>query len=328
MKESNHAELVNHIKKEFPLACGVYLFYNFKGQVIYAGKSVNIRNRVLDHFRQRNGGRFSWKGILPDNTGYVDYVITNDELLALLIEDKLIKIHRPLFNIRQKQLQKYKYLEITDDLFPGIRIYGHSVRKKQRLIYGPFKNRSHIELLITLIQKYFRLRICNDTSPLTKCVYHDIELCRGPCTGRILPFAYAAAVNDVVRFLNGNINHIMPELKNDLNSSISNLEFEKAEKIRKMIDFCMEYSKKQLHYNLFKNKILEIYNKVTGEVKYCFDRGRIHYFMHESAALNTDNEIIKSEYQPFNDSRILPDRSDIIYNWLKGHTSEIDYHYR
>jgi excinuclease UvrABC nuclease subunit len=328
MKESPHSALIDHIKKKFPVACGIYLFYNSSGCIIYVGKSVNIKNRILDHFRQGNALRFSWKGILPDNASYVDYTVTNDELLALIIEDKLIKIHRPLFNIRQKQLTKYKYLGITSGLFPGIKVCGYSVKNERRLIFGPFKNRMYIELLITLIQRYFRIRICSEVSPLAKCVYHDIGLCCGPCTGKILPFAYTAAVNSVIRFLNGDVKEIIPELKRDLKSSISGFEFEKAEKIRKMIDFCVEYSRKQFHYNLFKNKILEIYNKVTGEVKYTFCRGRIHYLAYEFDTVLKENKLVQSEYQPFTDSRILLDRSDIIYNWLKVHAGEFDYHYR
>ena len=176
MKASHHSELINHIKKELPVVCGVYLFFNAEGRVIYVGKSVHIKNRVLDHFRQTNDGSFSWKGILSDNACYVKYIITNDELLALLVEDKLIKTYIPFFNVRQKQFQNYKYLGITNGLFPGIKIYGHSIQTRHRLIFGPFKNKLHIELPITLIQKYFRLRICSDASPLLKCVYYDIEL--------------------------------------------------------------------------------------------------------------------------------------------------------
>lgn len=328
MKDSPHSALIHHIKKKFPVACGIYLFYNSSGCIIYIGKSVNIKSRVLDHFRQGSALRFRWKGILPDNTSYVDYAVTNDELLALIIEDKLIKIHRPLFNIRQKQLTGYKYIVITSGLFPGIKVCGYSIKNDKRLIYGPFKNRMHIELLLTLIQRYFMIRICSDASPLKKCMYHDIGLCCGPCTGKILPFAYTAAVNSVIRFLNGDIKQIIPELKCDLKSSISGLEFEKAEKIRKMIEFCMEYSKKQLHYNLFKNKILDIYNKVTGEVKYTFCRGRVRYQAHEFDTVLKESKLVKSEYQPFTDSRILLDRSDIIYNWLKAHEGEFDHHYR
>src|SRR4030042_6879877 len=103
MKASHHSELINHIKKELPVACGIYLFFNAEGRVIYVGKSVRIRNRVLNHFQQTNDGNYSWKGGVSDNACYVKYIITNDELLALLIEDKLIKTYKPIFNVKQKQ---------------------------------------------------------------------------------------------------------------------------------------------------------------------------------------------------------------------------------
>ncbi len=327
MKESHRSALIHLVKDEFPAACGVYLFFDSVGCVLYVGKSVNIKNRVLSHLRQKTDEGFLWKGILPDHTSDVEYIITNDELIALLIEDKLIKHHKPLYNIRQKHFQKYKYLGMTSGLFPGIKIYGHSLQIRNRLIFGPFKNRLHIDLLIKLIQRYFRLRICNDLSPLQKCVYHDIELCRGPCTVNILPFEYTATVNDVIHFLNGNTNGILRELRKDLDVSISGLEFERAESTRKMIDFCMEYSKKQLYQTLFKNKMLKIYSKISGEVKYSFKQGRIIYFAYDADAFSMNSRVIEPVHQSFFDPRILLDRSDIIYNWLNRHMSEFDYHF-
>lgn len=328
MKKSHHSELIHYVKNDFPAACGVYLFFNSAGCVIYVGKSVNIRNRVLNHLRQKKDEGFLWKGILSDNTSFIHYIVTNDELIALVVEDKLIKIHRPLYNIRQKHYQKYKYLGITNGLFPGIKVYGHSLQTKNRLIFGPFKSRLQIEMLITLIQRYFRLRICNDASPLLKCVYYDIELCRGPCTGDILPFAYTTTVNDVIYFLNGNVDEVFQALNEDLNSRISSLEFENADEIRKMMNFCLAYSKKQFYYNLFKNKILEIFNKVTGEVKYRFNQGRMNYFADDADTSLMDSGILESEHHSFFDSNILLDRSDIIYNWLNKHINEFKYHFR
>ncbi len=328
MKKSHHSELIQYVKKDFPVTCGVYLFFSSAGCVIYVGKSVNIRNRVLNHLRQKKEEGYLWKGILSDNTSFVKYIVTNDELIALVIEDKLIKIHRPLYNVRQKNYQKYKYLGITNGLFPGIKVYGHSQQTKNRLIFGPFKNRLQIEMLITLIQRYFRLRICNDASPLLKCVYHDIELCRGPCTGDILPFAYTSTVNDVIHFLNGNVDEVFQALNGDLNFSISSLKFESADEIRKMMDFCLVYSKKQIYYNLFKNKTLLIFNKVTGEVKYRFNQGRMNHFEDDADILFVDSGILESEHHSFFDPRILLDRSDIIYNWLNRHSNEFEYHFQ
>ena len=328
MKKSHRSELIQFVKDDFPAACGIYLFFNSAGCVIYVGKSVNIRNRVLDHLRHKKEEGFAWKGILSDDTSFIKHIVTNDELMALVIEDKLIKIHKPLFNIRQKQYQKYKYLGITKGLFPGIKVYGHSLQTKNRFIFGPFKNRQHIELLLSIIQKYFRFRICSEASPVSKCVYYDIELCMGPCTGKILPFAYTATVNDVVCFLNGNVNGLLHELNKELKLCINSLEFENAEKIRKMIEFCLAYTKKQYHHNLFKNKTIEIYNKVTGEVKYSFYHGRINFFTCKADKFLTDSGIIEHEHHPFFDPRILLDRSDIIYSWLNRHISEFEYLFR
>jgi excinuclease UvrABC nuclease subunit len=328
MKKSHQTDLIRLVKNTFPAACGVYRFYNAEGEVIYIGKSVSIRNRVLNHLRQTADEGFKWKGILSDNAGFIDYIVTNDELMALLIEDKLIKYHMPFFNVRQKHHQNHKYLGISGGLFPGLRVYGHSSRAKTRQIFGPFRNRYHIDLLLTLIQRYFRLRICNDVSPLTKCVYHDIELCTGPCTGIILPFAYTATVNSVVHFLNGNVNAMLHELKKDLRRRITGLEFENADQIRKMIEFCLEYSRKQFHYNMFKTKTLEIFNKATGNVRYGFYQGRMNYFADDETISLTDLEILENEGQPFFDKRILLDRSDIIYNWLNRHTGDFEYHFR
>lgn len=328
MKKSHQTELIYHVKSNLPVACGVYLFFDSAGRVIYVGKSVNIRNRVLNHLRQKTDEGFLWKGILSDNTSYIEHIVTNDELMALLIEDKLIKHHMPLFNVRQKHLQKYKYLGITNGLFPGIKVYRHTLQTKNRLIFGPFRNIMHIEILVTLIQRYFRLRICNDVSPLIKCVYHDIELCRGPCTGKILPFAYSATVNDVIHFLNGNVNDILPELKKDLKICVTGLEYERAEKIRKMIEFCRVYEKKQFYHNLFKTKTIEIFNKVTGKVRYGLNQGRMDYFADEETTSLMDSGILKSESHSFFDRRVLLDRSDIIYNWLDKHADEFEYHFR
>ncbi len=282
----------------------------------------------MDHLRQKDNDSFQRKGISPDFDGYIAYIITNDELMALLIEDKLIKKHMPSCNIRQKHYKKYKYLGITTGLFPGIKVYGHSHQIKKKLVFGPFRSKLHLEMLITLIQRYYKLRICRDASPVSKCVYHDIELCKGPCTGKVLPISYTAVVNEVIQFLNGNVHEILKALHRDLSSRITGFDFENAEKIQKMIEFCHEYKRKQLYYNLFRYKILEVYNKVSGEVIYGFTQGRICYFANKAEALMTELGIPEPVHHPFSDLSVLLDRSDIIFNWLHRHSDEYEFHFR
>jgi len=256
--------------------------------------------------------------ILVTSICKVEYYETFNDFLALLIEDKLIKKYFPFYNVRQKKYKKYRYLHLTNGLYPTLKIINSTRKIRNKIIFGPFKGKFFINSLINIIQKYFKLRLCYETNPLTKCLYHDLDYCNAPCIMNIMPLEYTAIVNKVVDFLCGNNEYIITMLEKKLNYHVTHTEFENAHEIKSLIEFCKNFADKQKFFYRFKYGKLKIFEYDDTVPFYVFDKGRLE--------LNTgkvNNKIIESnnglfyfDNELFKDSRILLDRADIVYNWL------------
>ena len=209
---------------KIPLTCGIYFFYDKTGKIIYIGKSIQLRKRIQSHLRVKRTEHKSWRGSLRNTIHGISCIEIRDELLALIFEDKFIKMFCPYFNIRQKNNSGNIYLEITKNLFPTVKfIYANSkIRNKQ--IFGPLISQYQQNRLIDIIQNYFQVRICSDASPVSKCVYYDIGLCAGPCTGNILPLVYTKNLNRLHSFLNGENKDILEKMLYNLSMNFISLK--------------------------------------------------------------------------------------------------------
>jgi excinuclease UvrABC nuclease subunit len=327
MRNNEQEILIRYVRKELPERPGVYLFRDRAGNIAYIGKSVNLRKRVLSYFY--NKGSHAGNKIRPlvSCIEHVEFHETPDEFIALLLEDKLIKKYYPFYNVRQKKFKKYKYLLITDGLFPTVKIIDSLKRIKNKSVYGPFQGKAYVDTLLDIILKYFNMRPCKELNPVTKCLYHDLKYCPAPCILNIMPIEYTAIVNKVQDFLAGNTGYIIPLLTAKLNRYIFDVEFEYARDIQRQIDFLNSFSKKQKFFNKFRHGKLEIYERSNGYPSYIFSKGRLRIC--DSSATNkiteSDNRLLYIDNEFFNDPRIMLDRANIVFGWLNNKVNNYRY---
>jgi excinuclease ABC subunit C len=327
MRKNEQEILVRYIRNELPERPGVYLFRDVTGNVVYIGKSVNLKKRVLSYFHKNSIYAGKKIGPLVSCIEHVDFHETMDEFLALLLEDKLIKKYYPFYNVRQKKFKKYKYILITDGLFPTVKIIGSLRRIRNKSVYGPFQGRAYVDILLDIILKYFNLRLCKESNPLTKCLYHDLKYCPAPCILNIMPLEYTATVNKVQDFLGGNTGYIIPLLTSKLSMHISDAEFEYAQVIQRQIDFLNSFSEKQKFFNKFRYGKLQIYEGRNRNPSYIFSKGRLRIC--ESSVNNkiieSNNKLLCNDNEIFNDPRVMLDRANIVFNWLNKSVDNYRY---
>ncbi len=314
--------LEEHVRKTFPKSCGIYVFINRQKKVLYTGKSLDLQKRVLSYFTKAKAEKPDKKTQeLLAHTGRIEYMVTGDELKALVIEDDLIKKYLPEFNIRQKNYRSCKYIFITRSLFPSIRIIGSNSRIKKGLIYGPIRNNNYVDNLISLIQRFYKVRICSDTSPSVKCLYYDINCCMGPCVTNLHPMDYAHAINKTIQFLQGNAQNILGSLYQELATCSERLEYEKAEHIRKLLDLCKSFTDQQKFYHQFCHHTVKIDAKNQGSPSYVFVRGKMIDDTLEQHQLELFKDMCsKSDKSNKADRRAILDRSSIVFDWINRNT--------
>jgi excinuclease ABC subunit C len=227
--------------KAIPPETGVYIFKDSKGQVLYVGKAVNLRSRVRSYFQPSS--RSSLKArLLAEKVASVEFILTQNEVEALVLECNLIKRYRPPFNIRLRDDKQYPYIKITwHETFPRI-LVTRRMEQDGSLYFGPYTSTSALHQTMDLIRKIFPYATCSDPSPgkrVRPCLYYDIGRCVGPCTGEVSPEEYRAMVEQIILFLKGRTEEIIAELRAKMEEAASALAFEKAAAIRDQI-FALE----------------------------------------------------------------------------------------
>jgi len=214
-----------------PQACGVYLFK--KGnKVLYVGKAKNIRERLLQHYKQAQEN-LKERSIVS-NSDSVDWIITKNEYEALVLEVDLIQLHKPKYNVLHKYGGGYPLIVITEDRFPTVKVVrGAQCEGKA---FGPFFTAKKAYKVKRLIHKLFKLRTC-DPMPTREepCMDYHLGLCSGPCAGLIKEKDYMLSVRSAQSLLSGQVSEVLPELYQKLEEYMRNLEFEKCAVLRDQI---------------------------------------------------------------------------------------------
>lgn len=227
--------------KEIPERPGVYLHKNAEEQVIYVGKARNLRNRVSSYVLGR-GARDAKTMTLIAEIETIDFVTTNNELEAILLENNLIKAHQPRYNILLRDDKSYPYLKVTmSEDYPRVVFTRRMDRKKGDLFFGPFFAGTARRIL-KLVADQFKLRSCDldiveGKNALTRpCLYYDMHQCLGPCVvGLTTTEAYREMVDDVVLFLSGKSRELQERLRNRMYSAAEGEQFELATYYRDLI---------------------------------------------------------------------------------------------
>lgn len=218
--------------KLLPSLPGCYIYYNKEGEVIYVGKAKILKRRVLSYFNRKHD---SVKvNVLVSQIERLEYIITNTEVEALILESHLIKKYKPRYNVLLKDDKKYPYFLITDEDFPRITI----VRKKNMnpekgRYYGPYTDVRAMHATLDFLKKIFPLKQCK--SPKFKdrpCLYYHIGRCMAPCQNMVTSEEYKAIVKQAELFLSGKQSELMKQLKEQMQKYSESLQFEKAAKLR------------------------------------------------------------------------------------------------
>ena len=219
----------------------MYLMKNKEGKIIYIGKAKNIRKRLKSYFllsKNNNTNNNNWKtSRLMSNVADIEFVLTDNEIEAFLLESNLIKRYRPLFNIELKDQQRYTYLKITDEVFPRLLVARrnrngefHGPKGK---IYGPFVRGSSKFLTVGLLRKLFKIRIC-DKLPKKPCLEYFIKNCDAPCINNLARTEYMRNVIALQRILEGksSIDNFINEMEYKMKQASELQQYEKAMEIR------------------------------------------------------------------------------------------------
>ncbi|UCG52316.1 MAG: GIY-YIG nuclease family protein [Candidatus Latescibacterota bacterium] len=312
------------IRDEVPAGPGVYLFYDVHGNVIYIGKSVNLINRMLSYSRERSTGNESRTRRMVYDIGEFAYYTTNSELVALLLEDGLIKYHSPIFNKRQKEYAEYRYLSLTKDEFPTLKILADPTDLNTDGLFGPFRDRYFVEDLLWVVREHLNLRTCTDPVPFRNSMNYHLGYCVGPCRGMISHEEYAQVVAHVREFLEGDERLIVEKIHMEMGKASARRDYERAATLRDRIRFCGKFCERQRFIHKFKTRNLVILDH--GREVYRFSRGWLTEI--DDAADSVVKSLLGRPSKPTsNDPRFLLDRANIVYKWIRQQKDGCEYRF-
>jgi len=220
-----------------PRAPGVYLMKDDTGRVLYVGKATSLQSRVRSYFTPlAYDGRVQFRALV-DRVDDVDYIVTDTDLEALILEATLVKRHKPRYNIRLKDDKKYPFIEITDEPFPRIRATRDVVKGRRTL--GPYSDVKAMRKTLDTMRRLFRIRSCDYDLPcpgVRVCLDFEIKRCDGPCESLISQEDYGKIVEEAILFLKGRNGQVVNLLKDRMNQAATELRFEDAAAYRDRID--------------------------------------------------------------------------------------------
>jgi excinuclease ABC subunit C len=237
--------------KNLPSNPGVYIYKNKNGKVIYVGKASNIRNRVRSYF-QSNKHFDAKTTALVRNIHDLEYIITDTEAEALILEDTLIKRHKPRYNIMLRDDKTYPYIRITNEPYPRIFSTRRVVRDGSKY-FGPYTDVKNMKRMIRLVRTIFRLRSCKlnlseegiANGKFKICLDYQIKKCDGPCEGFISLKDYQENVKNAISLINGKTTEVEKLLLQKMEEAAENLDFEQAAYFRNQYLLLKEYSASQ-----------------------------------------------------------------------------------
>lgn len=218
--------------KMLPELPGCYLYYNSDNEIIYVGKAKILKRRVKSYFNRKHD---SVKvNVLVSQIDHLEYIITNSEVEALILESHLIKKHKPKYNILLKDDKKYPYFLITDEDFPRIQIVRkRNINKLKGRYYGPYTNVGAMHSTLDFLKKIFPLKQCNTPRFKSRpCLYYSIGKCLAPCQGLVSSEEYKAIIHQAELFLSGKQSELMKQLMAQIQKYSDSQQFEKAARLR------------------------------------------------------------------------------------------------
>ena len=218
---------------------GVYIMRDASDTIIYIGKAKNLSKRVKSYFREKLDRPKTQ--ILMSHFDSLEYIVTNSEKEALILEANLIKKHRPRYNIQLKDDKRYPYVKITAEKFPRLVITRNIT--KNGIFYGPFTDVGSVKQTVKFLKSLFKIRTCRNMNG--PCLNSQIDLCYAPCAGNISQEEYSEIINKIDLFFQGKYSTIVKDLKREMMDAANNEEYEKAAVLRDQINSIEEIMEKQ-----------------------------------------------------------------------------------
>lgn len=228
---------------------GVYIMKDNKGKVIYVGKAVVLKNRVRQYFQSLSGQSPKVRAMVPLIKEF-EYIVTDSELEALILECNLIKKYKPKFNVLLKDDKSYPYIKVTmNEEYPRV-IMTRKVGKDGGRYFGPYTNVGAVKETINLLKKLFPMKTCKRVLPRDigkerPCLNFHIFQCLGPCQGNVDKEEYRMVMKDICSFLGGRQDQVMKRLEDQMKAAAEDMEFEKAARLRDKINSLRHISEKQ-----------------------------------------------------------------------------------
>ena len=235
--------------KKLPRKPGVYIMRDDKDVILYVGKAINLHNRVRSYFRE-NIGRGPAIDQMVSLIARFEYIVTDSELEALVLENNLIKENSPKYNTLLKDDKTYPYIKVTvGEDYPRI-LFSRTMKKDKSRYFGPYTSATAVKDTIELLNKLYQLRTCNrvlprDTGLERPCLNYHIKQCLAPCQGYVSKEEYRQQVAGALEFLNGNYSPILKDLEEKMKKAAEAMEFEDAARYRDLLSSVRQVSQKQ-----------------------------------------------------------------------------------
>lgn len=235
--------------KKLPEKPGVYLMHDEKDEIIYVGKAIILKNRVRQYFQSSRNLSPKIRQMVS-HIKYFEYIITDSELEALVLECNLIKEHNPKYNTMLKDDKSYPYIKVTtQEAYPRV-IFARRMKRDKNKYFGPYTSAGAVKDTIDLLQKIYQIRTCKRSLPKDigkerPCLYYQMKQCKAPCQGYISQQDYQKSIEDVMKFLNGDYKQVLKYLENRMQQAAEELEFEQAAGYRDLIRSVEHISNKQ-----------------------------------------------------------------------------------
>ena len=323
--------------KKLPGKPGVYLMHDERDAIIYVGKAISLKNRVRQYFQSSRSKGAKIEQMVTHISRF-EYIVTDSELEALVLECNLIKEHRPKYNTMLMDDKSYPFIKVTvNEPFPRVML-ARQMKKDKAKYFGPYTSAGAVKDTIELIRKLYHIRSCNRSLPKDigkerPCLNYHIHQCQAPCQGYISQEEYRKSIDEVVRFLNGHYDLVLKELEEKMMAASDSLEFEKAIEYRELLTSVQKVAQKQKITDTAGDDRDIIAMASEGEdavVQVFFIRsgrliGRDHFYL-KSAENDTEGEILSSFIKQFYAGTpyipaelMLPEEiedQDIIEEWL------------
>ena len=309
---------VNEELHKLPHEPGVYIMHDVNDTVMYVGKAKDLHNRVRSYFR-KIVGRGPQIDKMVSLIEYFEYIVTDSELEALVLENNLIKEHRPKYNTLLKDDKTYPYIKVTlGEEYPRV-LFSRQMKKDKSRYFGPYTGASSVKDTIDLVNKIFMLRTCNKVLPRDigldrACLNYHIHQCNAPCVGGVSKDEYRKRVDEALKFLNGDYKEALDDLKNKMTYLSENLEFEEAAKVRNLYNSVKSISEKQ-KITAYNDDDKDIIALATGDddavVQVFFMRGgkligREHFYMKNVDSSDTSEIILSFIKQFYSGTPFIP----------------------